>query len=327
MNVDLNNKKILFIAPVFYDYHEIIKNGLVRLGANVFFFPERDYGFKFSLANNFFGNIEQFQEKHYLKILETTKGVEFDYLFIIKGFKLNSTFLDLFRERNPNAVLIMHQWDSHSNNSFSHLIPKFDVSFSFERKDIEVYKTLKYLPNFYLDDIFSPEVERQKREIKYDVFFVASYLPERYEILTRLDDFCVKNGLKLKGMLYISFKTYVKEFLKGNKMNKKYLIFSPLDRDSYLKFWAQSKAVFDISSNKQTGLSQRTIETIEGGKKLITNNEQIEKEVFYSPEQVLVLDDDGFDGVVQFLNIKHRVNTTNYTLDNWISTIFSSKKI
>ena len=67
-------------------------------------------------------------------------------------------------------------------------------------------------------------------------------------------------------------------------MKFNYFVFSPLSRKKYLKFWAQSKTIFDISSTKQTGLSQRCIETIEGGKKLITNNHQIIKEIFYSPE-------------------------------------------
>ncbi|MCD0473666.1 hypothetical protein LPB87_04575 [Flavobacterium sp. EDS] len=325
-DLNLKEKKILFIAPIFYDYHKIIEKGMLDLGAEVYFYPERNYGLKFSIVNNFFKNsIEQFQAKHYLKIFNKTSYIDFDYLLVIKGFKMSIEFLDMFRESNPKATLIMCQWDSHINNPFSHLIKKFDLSFSFERKDIEVYKTLKYLPNFYLDDIFSPEVEEQKRIIKNDVFFVASYLPERYNILVNLNEYCENRGLKLKGVLYISFKTYIKEFLTGNRMKLKYFIFSPLKRHEYLKLWAQSKAILDISSIKQTGLSQRCIETIEGGKKLITNNSQLEKEFFYSDEQILILNNENFDHIAQFLEKKDTLNKTKYTLLNWLSTVFEPK--
>lgn len=324
--MNLKGKKILFIGPVFYDYHKIIIKKLESLGADVVFYPERNYGLKFSVVNNFFKNkIENFQKNHFLKVLKKTKNVEFDYLFVIKGFKMSADFVDFFRVLHPKAFLIMHQWDSLSNNPFSHLIGKFDSFFSFERKDIEVYKSIQYLPNFYLDDIFCEDVEMQKQNIQYDIFFVASYLPERYNILCELEDFSKRNNLKLKGILFISFKTYFKEYLKGNKMKISHFVFSPLSRKQYLKLWAQSRAIFDISSIKQNGLSQRCIETIEGGKKLITNNHQIIKEIFYSPEQILVLENDDFKSIVQFLDQKVKVNKTNYTLDNWVSTVFTKK--
>jgi len=322
MELDLKGKNILFIAPVFYDYHTIIKDRLVGLGANVFFYPERDYSLKFSFVSNFL-NLEEFQTKHYSKILEKTIGIEFDYLFVIKGYKISNVFIEAFRAKYPKATLIMHQWDSHANNPYSHLLSKFDVFFSFDKKDIETYPTLKYLPNFYLDDILSSKVENDKENIIYDIFFIASFLPERYRILMNLKEFADENNLKLKVVLYASYKTYIKEFLKGNRMNIKYFIFSPLKREKYLMFWAQSKAIFDISSEKQTGLSQRVIETIEGGKKLITNNKLIAKEEFYSPEQVLTLNENGFNDIIPFLNKSFTKTKTNYSLDNWLFTIFS----
>ena len=41
----LKNKKILFIAPIYYDYEKIIINKMEEMGASVKFFSEKREGF------------------------------------------------------------------------------------------------------------------------------------------------------------------------------------------------------------------------------------------------------------------------------------------
>ncbi len=116
--------------------------------------------------------------------------------------------------------------------------------------------------------------------------------------------------------------SYIKEFVKGNKIDKNVIIFKPLSRKEYLKMWILSDMIYDIGSNKQTGLSQRTIETIEAGKKLITNNRFIKKEIIYNPDQVLVINSNNFDGILDFRNREFVAVKTNYSLESWIEKIF-----
>ena len=45
MNNCVENKTILFIGPVFYNYHQLIIDTLEKQGAVVSFIPEKEYGF------------------------------------------------------------------------------------------------------------------------------------------------------------------------------------------------------------------------------------------------------------------------------------------
>lgn len=322
-NFDLSGKKILFISPVFYDYHNIIKKKLETLGAQVFFFPERDYSFKFSIVSNFFKNkLDSFQSNYYFDILRKTQGEQFDYLFVIKAYKMPIKFVEIFKARYPNAKTIMNQWDSLKNNPYAYLIDKFDKVLSFDIEDVKENLKLKYLPNFYLDDIKSIDVKKNGSDIKYDIFLVASFLPERYDSVLNLIEFAEKNNLNFKIKLFMPVSSFFKEFFKGNRLNKNVIIFNPLSRVEYLKMWSSSNIIYDIGSNKQTGLSQRAIETIEAGKKLITNNRFIKEEAVYDPCQVLVIDSNCFDKILDFRNKEFVPVKTNYSLDKWIETIF-----
>ena len=152
---------------------------------------------------------------------------------------------------------------------------------------------------------------------------MASFLPERYECILKLIDFAKKNNLEYKIKLFMPFMSYMKEFVKGNKIDKNVIIFKPLSRKEYLKMWSMSDMIYDIGSNKQTGLSQRTIETIEVGKKLITNNRFIKKELIYNPDQVLVINSNSFAEILDFRNREFVAVETNYSLENWIEKIFN----
>ena len=323
-DLNLKGKSILFISPVFYDYHTVIKENLEYLGAKVFFYAERDCSLRFSIINNLYNSkLEEFQSKHYLNILENTCNIEFDYLFVIKGYKIPISFLEIFRERYSKAKMIMYQWDSESNNPYVHLLPFFDKVFSFDPKDVSDHDNIEYLPNFYLDDINGSVVRTEMKNEKYDLFFVASYLPERYQFVVDLKKFSKENDLRIKSVLIMPFLSYIKQFLKGNYLNLKIISFHPLNRIEYLRLWAQSKAVLDIGSFSQTGLTQRVIETIQVRKKLITTNEYVKDEAFYKSNQVFILGLNLSDSIVEFLNEDFVANETGCSIDNWIKTIFS----
>jgi hypothetical protein len=322
-NLDFKGKKILFISPIFYDYHIIIKEKLESLGPEVFFYPERDYSLKFSVVSNFFqSKLDAFQSKYYFEILKKTEHITFDYLFVIKAYKMPVKFVEIFKARYPKAKTIMNQWDSAKNNSYDYLIDEFHKVLSFDIEDVRKNSKLQYLPNFYLDDIKKIDVKSYKNDIRYDIFLVASFLPERYASILKLIDFSKKNNLEYKIKLYMPFMSYIKEFVKGNRIDKNVIIFKPLSRTEYLKMWSLSDMIYDIGSNKQTGLSQRTIETIEVGKKLITNNRFIKQEVIYNPDQVLVINSNSFERILDFRNREFVAVKTNYSLESWIEKIF-----
>lgn len=323
MNLNLKGKRILFIGPIFYDYHILIQKELEELGGKVYFFPERDYSLKFTVANNLFNKrVNKLQEKHYDKILKKTQEVVFDFLFVIRGYKMTKKFIDSFKEKNPTAQTIMYQWDSDKNNCFLHLSSSFDKVLSFDRQD-SVKNDLIYLPLFYMKDIGAIRI-KGNLENKYDILFFGYYIKERYDSMLNLIDFCNKNNIILKTFLYMPLSVYIKELLKGNKIDFRLINLKPLSRVQYIKLLASAKVVFDTSSVTQSGLSMRVIETIGAGKKLITSNRNIIFENFYNSKQIYLYEKEDQKQIVAFLKSDFFHVKTNLSLKNWIYKIFAT---
>lgn len=323
MNLDLKGKKILFIGPVFYDYHFLIKKELEEIGAKVYFFSERDYSLKFTIINNLFNQkLNKLQERHYDNILKETKEIIFDVLFVIRGYKMPKSFIEVFKIKNPQAHTIMYQWDSDNNNRFLHLISCFNKVFSFDRQDA-CNNDLKYLPLFYTKDIEEIKIKSIVTH-KYDILFFGYYIKERYDGMLKLIEFANKNDIKLKTFLYVPFSVYIKELLKGNKLDFRLINLNPLSRTAYLDLLANSQVVFDTSSLNQSGLSMRVIETIVAGKKLITSNKNITLEDFYNPKQVHLYEAEQIKNILPFLESDLLyVDSNCLSLKKWIYEIFA----
>lgn len=322
----LKNKKILFIAPIFYDYHKIIKLELESFGAKVYYFPEREHSYKFTVISNFFpSRLNKLQEKHYADILAKTKDIAFDYLFIIKGYKLPENFLIEFRKLHHDAKTMMYQWDSEINNKYVHLIKRFDKVFSFDRNDVSNFPDLRYLPLFYTEDIKKWRQLNEQNKETNDILYFGFYQKRRYEVMKEAMSFAKENNIKLKTFLYVPLSNYIKErFLKNNKIDLKFISFKPLKRNEYLKLLFDSKVVFDTSSINQTGLSMRVIETIGAGKKLITYNKYIKDEDVYNPDEHLIFDGNSYEDILSFINKPSSPNYGNYFLTDWLRAIFSN---
>lgn len=286
-----SNKNILFIGPVFHNYHTLITDKLTEFGASVSFFGERSYGVDFKLVNNLLHkSLPAYQKRHYNRVLAKTKSQKFDYLFVIRGFMLPGEFIDEFRRRNPNARLIMYQWDSNKTNPFAGLIKSFDITWSFDFEDCKNNPGLNYLPLFFSEDILN--LTRKKYVKIYDFFFMGWYLPERYEAAIRFREFCRQNNFSIKAYLYMPFTSYLKERLRGVKPDRSIVSLKHMKRKHYLDLLSQSSVVVDVSSPNQTGLAMRIIEALAANSKILTNNHHIKEDpTVYNPECVAFLDE------------------------------------
>ena len=311
-------KNILFISPIFYDYHILIINELKSRGANVFFYPERKYNLLFTVVNNFFNNyIEKFQEKYYLNIFsEITKNkVNIDYLFVNRGYKIPISFLKKIKEQYPNCKMLMNQWDSNHNNPFYHLLPYFDKITSFDFEDCE-QKSLKYLPNFYTAN--ENEEKNTKKDLEF--LFLGVYNQERYAIIKPIVDVLKSKGLNFYIKLYLPLTFLVKELLRLNRIDFSIISFKKLNRLDYLKLLYRSKNIIDVSDLKQTGYSQRIIESFVCEKTIYTKNKFLIDE-FGSEFFIYIGDKIGICNNQNKLNQK-MFNKHLYSINQWIDTIF-----
>ena len=322
--MDITKKKILFICPKFHDYELMIKEKLEKFGAEVYYFPEKSYNLDFKIINNFFsGQMDEFQNKHYIKIFNEIKDIKFDYLFVIRGYKLSQEFLTKFKTKNPSCKLIMYQWDSQRTNNYAHLIPFFDKVTTFDFEDSEQFN-LEYIPLFYTDDI--KQYNSDKNNTIYDFFFMGFFFDERYQAVLKFRDYCNRNGYKLKSFLYMPLTTRLKYFLKGKKLDKDIVSFKHMNREEYIKTLAESKVMVDVSNPGQTGLAMRVIESLASNTKILTNNTNFVKDKKVAQSgMVMLFSLDKIELSKEFLNsnIKSDSNVV-LSINEWLKKIFET---
>ncbi len=320
--MSFSNKKILFICPKFHGYETMIINKLESFGASVTYYPERSYKADFSIINNFYpSKMDKFQERHYNKILKDTKDNAFDYLFVIRGYKLSKVFLEGFRRQNPSAKTIMYQWDSDRTNHFSHLVSQFDKVSSFDFEDCENLK-LEYIPLFYTDDVL--EYVNNKKIYKYDFFFMGFFFEERYDAVLKFREFCNRNGYSLKAFLYMPFQTRIKYYFKRKNIDLDIVSFKPMPRKEYLTTLSESNIMVDVSNPGQTGLAMRVIESLACKTKILTNNHDFVKDQDVANSGMVAqfsISDINVDE--DFFNLPaNKVSNVVLPLSDWLGKIF-----
>lgn len=316
----LQGKKILFIAPVFHDYHMLIVNKLEAMGASVEFYAERDYSFWFKLVNNLLHPFLSLKQAlHYRKILRRTRRRRFNYLFVIRGYGMPPGFVEAFKRRNPSAIAVMYQWDSDRTNPFSELIPYFDVVRSFDYKDCETFG-IPYLPLFYTDDVVEEAAKAHK--IKYDFFFMGTYLPERYDAVIRFRD-SLPDVYRLKAFIYIPPTALKKEQLRGRTLDPDIVSTCPMARKEYLTILNESKVVVDVSCSRQTGLAMRIIEALATRRKILTVNEFIKSDPYYDPRNIRLFDSSQPLIDVTFLNTPFYGQAGVLSIGEWLQAVLA----
>lgn len=316
------DSKILFIGPVFFNYHEHIINELKVLGFDVIAFDEKRVNLVYRLLKNISHFLfEQYNLIYEKKILKKTLEFKFDYFLLIRGEHTTIEFLDKLRNNNPNAKFIYYQWDSVKNNLNSiKICSKFDKCFTFDMKDSKNYNTFKYLPLFYLPEY--KKIRESKNVITNDVVFIGTYQIERYEQVLQFNSYCKQNNIKFRYYLYLPFLQYLKLILLKQrmfldirtKMLSEYEVFEMLKG---------TKAVLDLPSVYQNGATIRTFEALAANKKVISSNLSLISEIFFNKDYIRFFNLNNEENLNLFINQE----TMNYdltkicSLEQWLKKI------
>ena len=213
---------------------------------------------------------------------------DFDIFFLIRGEIITEDFLISLKQKNPNAMFIMYQWDSIKNNSnYVHLLSYFDKVFTFDMVDAQKLN-INYLPLFYTKKYEDLELSNDK---KYDLVFFGSYNADRLEILKKINKECLKLDLVFKHHLFIQKLLLLKKiiFFQIKFKDLKYLSTEPVSTDEILENYKITKAVLDIENLRQNGFTMRTFEVLGANLKLITTNKRILKESIYNKMIIFLL--------------------------------------
>jgi len=315
----LKNKKILFVGVKFYHFNDEIITKLRQYGGDVLFFHERNVSIKYGLAKNICPKyVNQIQDNHYLNILKKVEGREFDYLFVIRGYKLEPWFVEKIKSYSPHIRTILYQWDSIYNweSDYRYLIPHFDHVKTFDYRD-SLDLGLEFVPTFHSDEFAT----LKEQESVYELFYSGVYSYPRYEFLKRIISYANTHNIRLKTHLAISFKFFLKEWLMGRKLKSNLISFKKMNKEEYLKLFNESNIIVDYTNEMQTGVTMRTLDAFGGGKKILTSNEYIKKEPGYNSNQVQIFNPLDFTIDKEFLAHKS-FPKQNYSIERWLDRIF-----
>jgi glycosyltransferase len=213
----------------------------------------------------------------------------------------------------------MYQWDSIKRYPYEYLIPCFDKSYTFDYKDFEQRKDLKFLQLFYTDDI--KKIRDTKVSTLYNFFLFNSFSMERYDAIAKILYYCKKNNLAVKQFCYIPYRTFFKyKYLLRIPLDKSLLSFSPMNREEYIDCLSKCDIVVDINHSAQTGLSMRVTETYGAGKKILTTNKSIEKDPLYNKSWAQTFDINNIE-LSPFEKQERNSVTDELYIDNWLKTI------
>ena len=325
--------KILVLAPDFYGYTKSILEKIRQNGLEVDFFDTRPSvsGFKKAKmrknAKYNFKILEQYKKT----IIEATSSVQYALVIVIACVTFNKDQLEEILKAF-RCKKIFYMWDSFCNYPQTEkILSLFDKKYSFDPIDCSKFDMI-YQPTFYSENCLLNKNKDFDQTINNDVFFVGSYLPQRYITLKRFIAYARENGISFRHHFYIkSFFVYLYYKLQNRKMRMKRKDFThkEMSESEKLKNIRESKCILDIPYGEQAGLTMRVIEGIVLGKKIITTNQEIKNYDFFKTGNVAVISESDFTEVSKdFINKKTVEFDEDYeerfSVDSWVKNVVLS---
>lgn len=317
---ELKGKKILFICSNYFGYYKHMVNALSNRGAHVDWFSDVPISTLSRLRKILFSKGEITYSDYY----EQIKGQlshSYDYVLVIKGDVVPSTFLDYLKTKFNGAQFIMYHWDD--IDLFPSVIGKFkyfDRILSYNILDCEKY-------NLILRPIFYVPMKGVTMEKDIDVFIVGSYNSVRGKFIRQFKQ--LNPGVGLYSHYYINPLIFVKERLDWSTRNE--YKFHKLSYKDMMSFVARSKACIDVPHSYQQGLTTRSIEALPFETKIITTNQNIKLYDYYSPKNHFIVDINNpvidKDWFKQPYEKVDEEIVRKYTIDYWVDDIFGLSKL
>lgn len=323
-------KHILYICSPFFGYYKHIIKELELQGYTVDYYNDRpsENGFIKGMVKINRKLMDPLIKRYFENIINETRNKKYDMVFIMNSKVFTEKMIKRLRKSHQSARFIFYMWDALSLYPHAkELLSVFDKAYSFDLKDCENLDKLEFLPLFYTkpyEEIGKSIINDKYSEREYDIISVCTVHPNRYLILNKIFPYLRQKGLNIYSYMFIERlqylynKVFVKEFKKAKSKEFQY---KSLSEDAMIRTLRNSKAVFDIQHHKQSGLTMRAIETLGAKRKLITYNKNIVYYDFYNEENVLVLSENNWDCILDFIK-KEYVSIDDeiykkYSLESW----------
>ena len=343
-------KKVLFVASPYMGLFKDIQRGLMDLGFSVEMiiqksFPNNPYSVLHKKTSE--SRINEFQTvllDYWRGLLEgrPDDSLFFDYLLVINGLSIHPYLFEKLKEVNKEIKLYNYIYDRikgvyQIDGNFKY----YDDIYTFDCGNVEEYN-LKLLPIFWV-----PVTD--KLSMVYDVFAFGGIDPIRADVFKRIKALSDKTKLcsfikiyhsEVKDPILYSLRRIAKYVLQGRKspslkeLRSELYTRESMDTDLFRTYINSSRVTIDTNHPYQDGLTARFMWALGAGKKIITNNKNVERYDFYTKEQILILDDTVTDqDIIEFIQSENDIprNTSilveKYRIDNWLKTVLNLKEI
>ncbi|MCE5344876.1 MAG: hypothetical protein LLG13_01140 [Bacteroidales bacterium] len=315
----LENRKVLFLTPEFYNYPGLIKQTLEKMGALVDLLYNRPTDRISKLIQTFFAGAYENTKQRYFNKLARRLGAEYDFILIIRADLIPMTFLQYLKLSYPGARFIQYVWDD--INLFPRLLDTFkyfDKILSYNFDDCQKFG-LYFRPFFFIE---RKNANENNLPVNKEVFFIGAYHTDRLKIIENI--IRLNPYINLHSHFYINPITAILARIPVRKLH--FFKFRKMKYSEMLDVIEKSAAVIDIQNISQHGLTTRVFEALGAGIKIITVNENIIKYDFYEKENILLINRDNPVIEESWLDLpyKHYDESTiqNYHIENWAADVF-----
>lgn len=321
----MNNKKVLLIAPSFYNYYVDIANVLQEKGYIVEYYSDQiKYSIFGQLLNKIFKHRSNAKMDRYIdKIVKKNKLVDYELFLLINGKNISESQILKIIDNINTHKRIYFAWDSVANfPNIRNFVKYFDKACSFDKNDCLSYN-FSFLPLFFVE-----KCRNDKRP--YDYSSIMNVYPNKIDGVKKVFDLLPNSiigykHLRIKSRLtFYYYKFKYKNFKLFKKNDFKYY---NLTRHQCYEIFKESKVVLDIPLNKQTGLTMRTFEALAMGCKLITTNENIYEYDFFNEKNIFVVRSDTCEIPLTFFNtpfdLKYEIDD-KYSVHSFVTNLIDN---
>lgn len=331
-------KKVLLIAPSFFDYYKHMMREISALGYEV------DYAEDKPSSNTLFravarvniNLVKSLVKPYFTNILDKAKEKQYDIVLLVAGmsFAFDKEMIFALREVLPQAEFVLYQWDSDENLKYTLEIRScFNRSYSFDREDAKCKKELNFLPLFYCEE-YEKVANISKHGHEYDCVYIGTAHPHKFDLVNQMAQ--QLKSVYPKQLVYHYMPSVLKfwyqklltpEFRHTKKSDFHYKKFSS---QALLESITTTDCILDSPQAHQIGLTIRTIECLGAKRKLITTNQDIVNYDFYHPQNIYVYDGQ-FDFSAPFFTEPYlepeKYVYEKYSLRNWLRVLLQPEEI
>ena len=321
--------RILIIMHNYAGISDLIKKNLEYLNYNnVDFLLYSDEKFRYKNWREQLNNIYRktvLGDKKYKEILrkafientlrEKAKRLpEYETILVMTTDFFSEEFLSIIRTKTKK--LVGNHWDGLSRTP--DVYPKlkfFDKFFVFDKNDVDEKKNIFFLTNFF----FNFEEEKTQPIIKNDVFYIGTYVEQRFKTLKEFSAILSLKKISQKILLF----SWDKREPEGEiNFTNQFLTY-----DENMSWVKSSKALLDLKLKEHNGLSFRFFEALKYEKKLITDNPDVKNYDFYRQENIFIIGEDSEGNLNNFIENPYQEIPAEiknkYSFESWFKTLIS----